>query len=339
MPATGKGEDHMNTLNLINFNHISKERNEDRHKASLDFLEHKQETKRFLDALAKKTACKITITLLKYPEKEGEKPKVYILNNRQPIKIEEAFSLLEKEDAWHKNAAYGYSVLWAFSRENQYFNVVLVDDVEEIETIKLRDHFLLWNTSNKYQAAFLLDKGVTAEEVKKIQKMLIRAYGGDPGGIGASHTKKMPGFYNTKYKNDPPYMKLEYIGTRVIDTKHALQKYEEIFGKYHKEEKKLEIQQPATVSQTYQTNKEEKTWQDYMKEKGNRSQADIAYAIYLMGRGYTDEQVRQALLSESEDIEIRKKGHLEDYLDRTIIAARRYFETHHKEKTHDKAKQ
>jgi hypothetical protein len=62
------------------------------------------------------------------------------------------------------------------------------------------------------------------------------------------------------------------------------------------------------------------------KEKQNKSQADIAYAIYLIDRGYTDEQIRQALLNESEDLEIRKKGHLEDYLSRTLIAARTYYE-------------
>jgi hypothetical protein len=312
-----------------------KDYNDKRYKPSFDFTAHKKETKTFLDALAKKTAYKITITFLKYPEKKEDKPNVYILNDRRPFKVEEAYDILEKEDAWRKNAVYGYSVLWAFSRENQYFNIALIDDIENIEAFKLRDHFLLWNTSNKYQAAFLLDKGVTAEEIKKIQKMLIRAYGGDPGGIGASHTKKMPGFYNTKYKDNPPYMKLEYIGTRVIDTKHALQKYEEIYGKSGISQGKEKSQAPLTAQQSLSqlsSSNIQKTWQDFMRERGNRSQADIAYAIYLTGRGYTEEQVRQALLSESEDIEIRKKGHLDDYLDRTLIAAKRYFETHHKER-------
>jgi len=323
----------MENLNLYHCNYKKENYNEPKHKPSFDFEAHKQETKRFLDALARKTACKITITFLKYPKEKNKKPNVYILNNRKPFRVEEAFSLLEREDAWRKNAVYGYSVLWAFSRENQYFNVVLVDDVEKIETIKLRDHFLLWNTSNKYQAAFLLDKGVTAEEVKKIQKMLIRAYGGDPGGIGASHTKKMPGFYNTKYKDNPPFMRLEYVGTRVIDTKHALQKYEEIYGKdgisQGKENKATHITAQQVLSQLTNNiqNNIQKNWQDFMRERGNPSQADIAYAIYLMARGYSDEQVRDALLSESEDIENRKRYHLGDYLARTIMAARRRLET------------
>jgi len=323
----------MENLNLYHCKTKIKDCNNKNHKPSFDFETHKQETKKFLDALARKTAYKITITLLKYPKEKNQKPNVYILNDRKPLRVEEAYDILEKEDAWRKNAVYGYSVLWAFSRENQYFNIALIDDIEDIETFKLRDHFLLWNTSTKYQAAFLLDKGVTAEEIKKIQKVLIKNYGGDLGGIGASHTKKLPGFYNTKYEN-MPYMKLEYIGTRVIDTKHALQKYEEIYGKggiggisQGKENKATPItaQQVLSLSSNIQ-----KTWQDFMRERQNHSQADASYALYLIARGYTDEQVRDALLRESEDIETRKKYHLEDYLDRTIIAARRYFETRHK---------
>ena len=269
---------------------------------------------------------------MKYPKEKNGKPNVYILNNRRPFKVEEAYDILEREDAWRKNAVYSYSVLWAFSRENQYFNIAVIDDIQNIETFKLRDHFLLWNTSNKYQAAFLLDKGVTAEEIKKIQRMLIRAYGGDLGGIGASHTFKMPGFYNTKYPQDPPFMRVEYIGTRVIDTKYALFMYKEIYEKGGISQGKENKATPITAQQVLNqlSSNIEKTWQDFMRERGNHSQADIAYAIYLIARGYTDEQVRDALLSESEDIETRKKYHLEDYLGRTIMAARRYFETRHK---------
>jgi len=320
----------METLNLINFNHIPKKRNDSRHKDSRAFLSQKKETRTFLEALAKKTACKITITLLKYPKNENDRAKGYVLNNKQPIRIEDAFSLLEEENAWHKNA-YGYSVLWAFSRENQRFNVVVIDDIQDIETFKLRDHFLLWNTSDKFQAAFLLDKGVTAEEAKQIQRVLIGDYGGDLGGLGASHNKKLPGFYNTKY-NPPPFMKIHHIGSTVVDTKATLWLYKEIYGKGAIKYKRRETEHPILTVKQALSLEIQKSWQDFMREKGNRSQADIAYAIYLFGRGYNEEQVRQALLCESEDIEIRKRGHLEDYLDRTIIAAKRYFETHHKER-------
>ena len=306
---------------IYHFNNTLESSNDKSHKGYFDFTAYKQETKKFLDALAKKTACKIIITFLDYESKKG-----FVLNDRQPVKVEEAFSLLERENAWYKNAIYKKSVLFNFSKENKFFNVVLIDDIEDIETFKRRDFFLLWNTSNKFQAAFLLDRGVISEDVKKIQRMLIKDYGGDLGSLGASHNRKLPGFHNTKYP-ESPYMQIHYIGTRVLDVNHILEKYKEI---YEKEEDKKPQQRVLTVEQMMKQlqgrGTPKKTWQNFFKEKQNKSQADIAYAIYLIDRGYIDEQIRQALLNESEDLEIRKKGHLEDYLRRTLSAARTYYE-------------
>jgi hypothetical protein len=314
----------MQKPDIYHCNDTLKSSNDTKHKRSFDFTSQKKETKKFLDALAKKTACKITLTFLEYQE---EKTRGFVLNNKQPVKIEEAFSLLEQENAWYKNVVYKKSVLWNFSKENQYFNIVLIDDIQDIETFKRRDFFLLWNTSNKFQAAFLLDRGVTSEDVKKIQRMLIKDYGGDFGSLGASHNRKLPGFYNTKYP-DAPYMQIQYLGTRVLNANHILEKYKEIYGKEEEitkpQQRVLTVEQMMKQLQGRGTPK--KTWQDFFKEKQNKSQADIAYAIYLIDRGYTDEQIRQALLNESEDLDIRKKGHLEDYLSRTLIAARTYYE-------------
>jgi len=306
----------MQKPDIYHCNNTLKSSNDKDHKGYLDFTIQKQETKKFLDALAKKTAYKITITFLDYEAKKG-----FVLNDKQPIRIEEAYDILEKENAWYKNAVLKKSVLFNFSKENQYFNVVLVDDIQDIETFKLRDFFLLWNTSNKYQAAFLLDRGVTSEDVKKIQRVLIKDYGGDLGSLGASHNKKMPGFYNTKYP-EAPYMQIHYIGTRVLDARYILEKYKEI---YEKEEDKKPQQRILTTEQNTTKQQAKKTWQDYFNEKQNASKADIAYAIYLIDRGYTDEEITQALLTESQDIEIRKKGHLEDYLRRTLFSARAYY--------------
>jgi len=318
----GKGGK-MQNCDIYHCNDTLKSSNDTKHRKGFDFSSQKKETKKFLDALASKTACKITLTFLEYVHKD---PRGFVLNNKQPIKIEEAFSLLERENAWYKNAVHKKSVLFNFSKENRLFNIVLIDDIEDIETFKRRDFFLLWNTSDKFQAAFLLDKGVTAEEVMKIQRMLIQVYGGDPGALGASHNKKLPGFYNTKYP-ESPYMQIHHVGTRVLDANHILEKYKEIYEK--EQEDKKPQQRVLTVEQVMRqltlTNTTNKTWQDFYAVKQNESQADIAYAIYLIDRGYTDEQITQALLLESQDLEIRKKGHLEDYLRRTLKAARDYY--------------
>ena len=45
-----------------------------------------------------------------------------------------------------------------------------------------------------------------------------------------------------------------------------------------------------------------------------------------MNFGLSDEEIKQILLNESDDIENRKVGHLEDYLERTVKKAREHFQ-------------
>ena len=46
--------------------------------------------------------------------------------------------------------------------------------------------------------------------------------------------------------------------------------------------------------------------------------------MYLLRKGKDEEDIRAKLRQESEDIEERKKGYLEDYLNRTIKRAFEY---------------
>jgi len=310
----------------INFKNINDVKQKDLDKYIERFEKDQEETKKFLDILAEKTECTITITFLEYLNQDGYKG--FILNNGQPIRLQDAFTVLKREKAWYKNVVLKKSVLWNFSKENEKFNIVLLDDIEQIEEFKRNNCFLLWNTSSKYQAAFLLNEYVKADDVKRIQRVLIKVYGGDVGGIGASHNKRMPGFYNTKYAEDSPYVGIQHIGTEVLDVEYLLDMYKRLFEEEEKRRQKVQqsIFEVKYYSHFRHDDKVRKAWRDYFIEKQNRSQADIAYAIYLMSKGYSDEQVVQALLIESEDLETRKRGHLEDYLERTIRAARSYYE-------------
>jgi len=292
----------------------------------LDLDKQKQETRRFLDILAEKTACKITITFL---EHLGQTTKGYILNNKIPINIEDAYNLLEKEDSWYKNTEHKISVIWSFSKEDQYYNIVVVNDIKDIGSFMLNDFFLLWNSGNKFQATFLLDRYVSGEDVLKIQKALIRIYNCDNRALGATHRKNMPGFYNTKYP-DYPYSKIKYVGSNVLNVNHIMEQYRKMFEKeeHQRTQQHLTSQQNLVSAEQIirqMLNQPKKTWKDFYKEKQNENRADMAYVIYLMARGYTDEQIIQALLKESYNIEMRKKGFLDDYLKRILMVARTYY--------------
>jgi len=288
-----------------------------------DFAKQEEETRIFWQAIASKTESFVTLSFAIYEEGNSILDWVF-LNKNQPLVPKDVFSLLKEENAWYKNKRKGKSVLWKLT-EKQTYNIAIVDDLQDVEQFKDKDHFLLWQTSeNKYQAAFLLDKYLEGEEIKKIQRVLIKVYGGDKASTGASHNVKMPGFFNTKYLENPPYIKLLYVGENVLSTNQVLQYYEQnIETKERKPEKDLRSL-PKLL--TYkELSERKKDWWHFYNLKGNKSEADFAYALYLMHFNLSDEEIKEILLAESDDIENRKKGHLEDYLNRTVTKARACF--------------
>jgi hypothetical protein len=287
------------------------------------FKQQEEETRIFFQIIADKTKASIRLAFAIYRENNKIDPLIF-LNKNQPLPPQEAFSLLKKENAWFKNKEKQKSVLWKFA-ENQDYNIAVIDDIQKVQAFKEKDHFLLWQTSEgKYQAAFLLDQYKDAEDIKKIQRVLISLYGGDKASLGASHYVRVPGFHNTKYLQDPPLVKLCYIGNNVLSVEQVLRYYKyNIEAKEQKPEKDLKSLPKLLTYKELQERK--KDWQHFYSLKGNKSDADFAYTLYLMHFNLNDEEIKQILLSESEDIQNRKRGHLEDYLNRTITKARAHF--------------
>ena len=291
--------------------------------ASISFKQQEEETRLFFQAIADKTKSLVRLAFAIYREGNKIDPLIF-LNKNQPLPPADAFSLLKEENAWFKNDKAKKSVLWKFAEGQEGYNVVIIDDIQEVQAFKEKDHFLLWQTSeNKFQAAFVLDRYLDAEDIKRVQRVLISLYGGDKASIGASHYIKSPGFYNTKYQ-DPPYVRLVYIGKNILYTDQVLRYYE--YNVKPKEEKPEKDLKSLPKLLTYrELGNRKKDWQYFYSLKGNKSDADFAYALYLMHFNLTDEEIKQILLAESEDIENRKKGHLEDYLNRTVLKARMHF--------------
>jgi hypothetical protein len=280
-----------------------------------------QETQAFWQAISSKTKSLVNLSFAIYAA--GNRVLKWInLNDKQPLPPSQAFRLLKEENAWYKNERQGKSVLWKFS-EGQEYNIVIVDDIKEVQAFKQKDHFLLWQTSpGKYQAAFALDSYLNDEDVRKIQKTLIEVYRGDEACKGSSHFVKAPGFFNTKYEN-PPYIKLVHVGKGVLSTEQALRYYEKNIQP--KEYKPKDWRKAPKLFTYRELLKRGKDWRYFYGLKGDKSAADFSYAKYLMNFNLSDEEIKQILLSESEDIHNRKRGHLEDYLERTVSKARRDF--------------
>ena len=293
--------------------------------STITSTEQFRETRSFWQSIASKTECLVIVNLAIY--KEGNSILQWIpLNNGNPLPPDSVYSLLKNENAWYKNDKRKLSVLWQFAK-NQAYNIVIVDDIQKIEEIKDKDVFLLWQTSEqKYQAAFLLDKYVDDENIKKLQRVIIDQYGGDKASIGASHNFRMPGFFNTKYLENPPYIRLVHRGKNVLSVNQMLRYYDEYIHKPKEHETNKDLKTLSSTPSSYRPpDEKKKDWWYYYNIKQDKSAADFSYALYLMNLGYSDEDIRQTLLNESDDIENRKAGHLEDYLDRTIRKARDFF--------------
>ena len=290
---------------------------------SATVFKQQEETKLFFEIIANKTKNLVRLAFAVYKENNKIDPLIF-LNRNEPLLPQEAFNLLKEENAWFKNKERQKSVLWKFAENQEGYNIVIIDDIQQVQAFKEKDHFLLWQTSeSKYQAAFLLDKYLNAEDIKKIQKALISLYGGDKP-LGASHYVRIPGFLNTKYLNNPQPVKLHYIGENILYTDQVLRYYE--YNLKHKEEKPKKDLKSLPKLLTYKEIQErKKDWWHFYNIKGNRSDADFAYVLYLLHFNLSDEEIKQILLTESQNLEERKKGHLEDYLNRTISKARMLF--------------
>ena len=230
------------------------------------------------------------------------------------------YRLISDENALWKNKKRGESVYWSFAN-NTNLTLAFVDDIQDIQRFKQEDHFLLVQTSeHKYQAYFVLFESVDSHRLYQIQKKLAQDYHGDPAAVGWSQLKRVAGFLNTKYDTDF-IVRIVHIGSNVLDMSKISPKNAQNRSQGYKHTGGSNFVQNRAVSVDLREGVR-KCWQDFYT--GDESQADMKYAIYLLGHGLSIDEVKQKLLTESLDIEERKRGHLEQYLELTLSKAYNY---------------
>ena len=223
--------------------------------------------------------------------------------------------LIDKENVLWKNKTRGESVYWSFAQAKN-LTFAFVDDIQDIERFKQENHFLLVQTSqNKYQAYFVLSEPVDSFQLHQIQKKLVAEYNGDPAATGWSQLKRVPGFINTKYDTDF-IVKIVHTGSSILD----ISQIKPVEARFEHQATNISNK---VKNGSYKRNMS-KSWQDFYI--GDESQADMRYSLYLLGCGIDKQEVKNRLLKESADIETRKLGHLEKYLDLTIEKALRYIQ-------------
>lgn len=291
-----------------------------------NFKERELECKKFFDILSKHTDLNVDLHMISHQSlfDRSLNKKLVIAKN---VDISEAFNILKKENCFYKNEVRKENIYFSFSKENEKFNICFVDDIVSDNVLKFmnKKNFLLIQTSQKkFQGYFLLSRHVNYDELLKIQKMLAVAYEGDKGAVSPAQLKRIAGFVNTKY-DDNFVVKINYIGNNVLDVDMLLKYYDKVVEKSNKQEKQEKsLKQVLEEKLKQKTEKRwEKKWIDFYS--GDESQADFKYVLYLLGKGYSDDEIKDKLLEESLDIYKRKGKYVDSYIDMTIRKARSVF--------------
>ncbi len=219
---------------------------------------------------------------------------------------------------------------------------MFIDDIPQEMIPRLPPNTLLVETSRiggirKYQAHFkypvkLENKKYSKEQLENIAKQVFRKvveyYKGDPGSKDPYHLRKLPGFENKKYTSNPPQVKIVRdigIGKDWVKVREELKRslgIEMLRPEEHikKKPEKVEIPKREVLHDwRYFYNKQKAKTPAGQRVDLNR--VDMDYAIYLYSHGVMGTDIKDKLEKESYNIAQRKKGHLEDYLDRTLSKA------------------
>ena len=281
--------------------------------------EQRQEVRRFFDLINQYYSGDIDLFYISKAHLQGKRTMGRLKIATIPVR-RAYYKLISDENAIWKNKTRGESVYWSFAN-NKGLTLAFVDDIEDIDRFKKEDRFLLVQTSqHKYQAYFALSEPVDSYKLHTIQVMLAKEYKGDKAATGWSQLKRVAGFLNTKY-NDNFIVRIVHVGSNVLDTSKIKPVEAQGRSQSIKHTGGSNFVQNRAVSVDLRVSIR-KSWQDFYE--GDESRADMRYAIYLIAHGLTIDEVKQKLLTESIDIEIRKAGHLEQYLDLTLSKAYNY---------------
>ena len=281
--------------------------------------QQRQEVKRFFELINSKYAGDIDLFYINRAHLLGKSPKGRLKIATLPTR-RAYYKLISDENAIWKNKKRGESVYWTYAT-NTNLTLAFVDDISDVDRFIKENHFLLVQTSqHKYQAYFALSEPVNSSKLYQIQKRLAKDYHGDPAAVGWSQLKRVAGFLNTKYDTDF-VVRIVHMGSNVlniakikpVEASGFSNSIKHTGGGNFEANTRLILDVRGHIS---------KTWQDFYE--GDESAADMRYAIYLLGHGFSIDEVKQKLLQESLDIQIRKQGHLEHYLALTVGKAYEY---------------
>lgn len=217
---------------------------------------------------------------------------------------------------YFKNRGKHENIYISLDDTNKKTNLLWLDDIKlENFTEKQLEYITLIETSpNNYQGYIIMDKEVDKNTLKQIKKYFHKKYNTDIGSIDFTHLMRLPYFYSYKHEI-PHYVVVKQYQKEILPITTIIKQL-----KTDNEIKQNNIQNNDKIH--INTDKLEFFYDLYLKEK-KKEKLQIDYNVidfrFLHFLHYfTDTNIESVSLQNIfYNIEERKKGHIDDYINRT----------------------
>ena len=217
----------------------------------------------------------------------------------------------------------------------------LLDDVKKQDIDKLiadglKPLYILETSPENWQAILRFDVNIQdKDEYLEINRYFVKKYNADAGSIGTEHFFRLAGYTNRKEKycrnGQYPFVKLTVSGGALDKsllpalTNKILKEYPtapDPAGLGKKRQQQKNIPQPPALpgGEKKDNNSCDKYILGIYTSGGlaDISLLDWKVARIGLSRGFSESEIAASMRKYSPDIENRKKGHIEDYISRTI---------------------
>lgn len=241
---------------------------------------------------------------------------------------------LEKYVPWLKREnAMGRDV---YVRPAQDSGVVLLDDIKRDTLERMRRDgvqpaAVLETSPGNYQAwVKVADKPLPPDVRKEVAQDLASRYNADIASADAKHYGRLAGFTNRKpqYERNglSPFVLVHEHSGCIASAAPDLLRSAEARVKAHNIEEAKKILQSGKNARTDDPVEQFKRYARNILSK--YPDPDLSRLDFMVGRqmaidGYSGPEIQRAIAEASPNIEERKKGHLEDYAQRTVAAVER----------------
>jgi len=282
-----------------------------------------KDIREFKKNVLNKTNNLYKISFIKYIKDKNNKnidTKRFTL--KQSFKANKLDNVIFNNKIYYKNKYKFENIYISLAQSDNKTNLLWLDDVNlnNFTTEQLQYFTLIETSPDNYQGYIILDEEVDKNTLKQIKKYFHYKYGTDIGSIDFSHLMRLPFFFSYKH-TEPFYVNVKQYQQKILQVKPLLNKIKinEKPKKYMYTDNRIQYKN-ININES----KLKKIYNEFLKEKEKmyKEKIDfnvidyrfIHYLYYFLNLNISNINWLNILFNLDE----RKKGHIDDYIERTI---------------------